>query len=116
MCISAKTLHGSPKSLGFLLRIFPSGSEGQESACNAGDPSSIPGSRRSAGEGIGCLIQYSWASLVAQLVKSAYSVGDLCLIPDLGRSPGEGKGYPLQYFGLENSMDFIVNRVAKTQT
>ena len=76
----------------------------------------ILGSGRSAGEGIGYPLQYSWASLVAQLVKSAYSVGDLCLIPDLGRSPGEGKGYPLQYFGLENSMDFIVNRVAKTQT
>ena len=48
---------------------FPNSSVGKESACNAGDPSSIPGSRRSAGEGIGCLIQYSWASLVAQLVK-----------------------------------------------
>ena len=35
MFISAKTLRGSPKSLGFLLHIFPSGSEGQESACNA---------------------------------------------------------------------------------
>jgi len=48
--------------------------------------------------------------------ESACNVGDLCLIPDLGRSPGEGIGYPLQYFGLENSMDCIVNRVAKTQT
>ena len=38
MFISAKTLRGSPESLGFLLRIFPSGSEGQESACNARDP------------------------------------------------------------------------------
>ena len=76
----------------------------------------ILGSGRSAGEGIGYPLQYSWASLVAQLVKSAYSVGDLCLIPDLGRSPGEGKGYPLQYFGLENSMDFIVLGVTKSQT
>ena len=40
------------------------------STCNAGDPGSIPGSRRSAGEGIGCPLQYSWASLVAQLVKN----------------------------------------------
>ena len=29
---------------------------------------------------------------------------------------GEGKGYPLQYFGLENSMDYIVHGVAKSQT
>ena len=42
----------------------------KESACNAGEPSSIPGSGRSAGEGIGCPLQYSWASLVAQLVKN----------------------------------------------
>ena len=38
--------------------------------CNAGDPASITGSGRSAGEGIGYLLQYSWASLVAQLVKN----------------------------------------------
>ena len=42
----------------------------KESACNAGDPGSIPGSRRPAGEGIGYPLQYSWASLVAQLVKN----------------------------------------------
>ena len=38
--------------------------------CNTGDPGSIPGSGRSAGEGIGYLLQYSQASLVAQLVKN----------------------------------------------
>ena len=46
------------------------GSIGKESTCNAGDPSSIPGSGRSAGEGIGYPLQYSWASLVVQLVKN----------------------------------------------
>ena len=45
-------------------------SAGKESACNAGDPGTIPGSGRSAGEGIGYPLQYSWASLVAQLVKN----------------------------------------------
>ena len=40
------------------------------SACNAGDPGLIPGLGRSAGEGIGYPLQYSWASLVAQLVKN----------------------------------------------
>ena len=49
---------------------FPSSSVGKASACNAGDPGSIPGLGRSAGEGIGCPLQYSWASLVAQLVKN----------------------------------------------
>ena len=49
---------------------FPDSSVGKESACNAGDPGSIPGSGRSTGEGIGYPLQYSWASLVAQLVKN----------------------------------------------
>ena len=48
---------------------FPDSSVGEESACNAGDPGSIPRSGRSSGEGIGYPLQYSWASLVAQLVK-----------------------------------------------
>ena len=49
---------------------FPDSSVGEESTCNAGDPGSIPGSGRSAGEGIDYPLQYSWASLVAQLVKN----------------------------------------------
>ena len=44
---------------------FPDSSVGKESAGNAGDSSLIPGLGRSAGEGIGYLLQYSWASLVA---------------------------------------------------
>ena len=49
---------------------FPDSSVGKESICNAVDPGLIPGSGRSAGEGIGYPLQYSWASLVAQLVKN----------------------------------------------
>ena len=49
---------------------FPGSSAGKESACNAGDPGSISGWGRSPGEGIGCLLQYSWASLVAQMVRN----------------------------------------------
>ena len=49
---------------------FSDSSVGKESACNAGDPGWIPGSGRSAGEGIGYPLQYSWASLVAQLVMN----------------------------------------------
>ena len=51
------------------IRGFPGSSAGKESACNAGDPGSLPGSGRSPGEGIGYPLQYSWASLVAQMVK-----------------------------------------------
>ena len=49
---------------------FPDSSVGKESACNTGDSGSIPGLGRSAGEGTGSPLQYSWASLVAQLVKN----------------------------------------------
>ena len=51
-------------------RCFPSSSAGKESTCNAGDPCSIPESGISPGKGIGYPLQYSWASLVAQLVKN----------------------------------------------
>ena len=49
---------------------FSRGSASKESVCNAGDQGSIPGLGRSAGEGIGHPFEYSWASLVAQLVKN----------------------------------------------
>ena len=68
-------MHRSLKSRSLLYYIlvepgFPQSSVGKESACNAGDPSSIPGLKRSAGEVIGYPLQYSWASVVAQLVKN----------------------------------------------
>ena len=49
---------------------FPDSSVGKETACNAGDHSSIPGLGISAVKGIGYPLRYSWASLVAQLVKN----------------------------------------------
>ena len=49
---------------------FPCDSAGKESTCNAGDPSLISGSGRPFREGIGYPLQYSWASLVTQLVKN----------------------------------------------
>ena len=93
---------------------FPESSAGKESACNVGDPSSIPGSGRSLGEGIGYTLQYSWASPVAQLVKNpparqetwAQSLG--CKDP-----LEQGKGYPT---GLENSMDCVGQGVTKSWT
>ena len=56
---------------------FPCGSVGKESTCNAGDLGSISGLERSAGEGIGYPLQYSWASLVAQLVKNPLAMEEI---------------------------------------
>ena len=58
---------------------FPGSSAGKESTCNAGDPSWIPGSGRSPGEGIGYPLPYSWASLVAQLVKNLPAMWEICI-------------------------------------
>ena len=74
---------------------FSASSAGKEPACNAGDPSSIPGSGRFVGEGIG----YSDGKM------SACYAGGPGLIPGWGRSPGEGNGNPVQYSCLENPMD-----------
>ena len=49
---------------------IPDSSVGKESTCNAGDPGAIPGSGRSTGAGVGYPLQYSWASLVSELVKN----------------------------------------------
>ena len=101
----------------YRLLYFPGSSAGVESTCNARDPGLIPGSGRSAGKGIGYPLQYSWVSLVVQLVKSACNVGDLGSVPGLRRSPGErNSSYPLQYFGLENSMDCTIHGVTKHRT
>ena len=54
----------------FILDRLPCNSVGKETVCNAGDPDLIPGLGRSAEEGIGDPLQYSWASLVVQLVKN----------------------------------------------
>ena len=53
---------------------FPHSSVGKDSACSAGDTGLIPGLGRSPGEGIGYPLQYSWAFLVAQLVKNLPAV------------------------------------------
>ena len=60
----------SSSSSNYLLKGFPDHSVGKEPTCNAGDLGLIPGLGRSAGGGIGYPLQYSWASLMAQLVKN----------------------------------------------
>jgi len=54
----------------WIFQGFHDSSVGKESTCNAGDPSSTPWLGWSTGEGIGYPLQYSWASLMAQLVKN----------------------------------------------
>ena len=96
---------------------FPDSSVGKESTFNAEDPSLVPGSERSAGEGIGCPLQYSWASLVAQLVKNPLAMQETW-VQSLGCEDPLEEGtathssilawrIPLQYSGLENPMDCI---------
>ena len=58
------------------MHTFHGSSAGKESTCNAGDPDSIPESGRSAGEGKGYPLQYSWASFMAQLVKNLPAMWD----------------------------------------
>ena len=86
-------VHGVTKSRAqlsnFHLRGFPGSSVGKESTCNAGDPSSIPGSGRSPGEGSGYSLQYSWASLVALLVKN----------------PPATQEIPVQFLGQEDPLE-----------
>ena len=65
---------------------FPDGSDGKESACNAGDPGSTPGFRRSPGEGNGNPLQYSclenfmdreaWQATVHGVTKSQTQLSD----------------------------------------
>ena len=65
----------APLELKIKAKLWKAGSSvGKESACNAGDPSTIPGSGRSTGEGIGYLLHYSGASLVTQLVKRPHEM------------------------------------------
>ena len=61
------------------VQSFPDSSIGKESACSAGDSDLISGSGRSAGEGIGYPLQYSWASLVAKLVKNPPVIQQTCV-------------------------------------
>ena len=72
-CVFGKTVFSFME--GFtVLRASPHSSVGKESACNAGDPGWIPVSGRSTREGIGYPLQYSWAFLVAELVKNLPAV------------------------------------------
>ena len=98
------------------LQGFPNSLVGKESACSAGNPSSIPGSGTSVGEGIGYPLQPEFLGFPCGSAGKESACGGeyLGLIPELGRSPGEGNSSPLEYSGLENSMGCIVHGIAKS--
>ena len=91
----SKVLNLSDKSACF---GFPGSSAGEESACNAGEPGSIPGSGRSVAEGIGYPLQYSWASLVAHLVKSLPAMQATWFNPWVGKIPSRRAWQPTPVF------------------
>ena len=100
---------------------FPGSSAGTESACSTGEPSSIPGSGRSAGEGIDYPPLDSWASLVTQWVKNLLAVRESWVLSLSWENPWRRNGNPLQYCGLENPMDggawwATVHEVAESDT
>ena len=84
---SCVALHGMAQNFIELdkavIQAFPCNSAGQESTCNAVDPSSIHGSGRSPGEGIGYLFQSMWASLVAQMIKNPPAMQEI-LVQSVG--------------------------------
>ena len=77
---------------------FPGSSVGKECAHNARDPDLISGSGRSAEEGIGYPLQYSWASLVAQLVKSLLAMQGPGFDPWVGKIPWRRERLPTPVF------------------
>ena len=85
------------------LQGFLDSSVGKESTCNAEDPGSIPGLGRSAGEGIGYPLQYSWASLMAQLLV-CLQCGRPGLDPWVGKIPWRRERLPTPVFWLGETM------------
>ena len=85
------------------LRDFCGSSAGKESACNAGDPSSIPWSGRSPIERIGYPLQYSWASLVGQMLKNPPAMRETWVRSWVGKIPWRRAWQPTLVFLLGES-------------
>ena len=95
---------------------FPDSSAEKESACSAGDPGSIPGSGRSAGEGVGYPLQWSWASLVTQLVKNHLQCGRPGFDPRVVKIPWRSERLPTPVFWPEEFHGLYIHGVAKSWT
>ena len=96
---------------------FPGSSAGKELTCNAGDPGSISGLGRSTGEGIGYRLQYSWAFLMAQLLKNLPAMWET-LVRSLGaEDPCRRERLPIPVFWPEEFQGLnTAHGVAKSQT
>ena len=77
---------------------FPGDSAGKESTCSAGDPSSIPGSGICPGEGIGYPLQYSWVSLIAQMLRISLQCGRPGFDPWVGKMLWRRAWQPIPVF------------------
>ena len=77
---------------------FLGGLAGKESTCNMGDLDWIPGLGRSPGDGKGYPLQYSWASLVPQLVKNLPAMSETWVQPLVGKIPRRSKWLPTPVF------------------
>ena len=101
----------------FLIVIsIPDSSVGKESACNSGDPGSIPELEKSAREGISYPLQYTWASIVAQLVKNLPAMWETW-VWSLGWEDPLDKGKATHSSILAWRIPWtIVHRVAKSWT
>ena len=108
-----------PTTLILKLLPFPGNSAGKESAWDAGDPGLIPGSGSSPEEGIGYPLQYSWAFLVAQMVKNlpamrrpGFNPWRRAWLPSLvflpGKSPWTEEPGGLQSMGLQRVRHYWV--------
>ena len=110
---------------------FSAGIDGKESACNAGDPGSIPDQEDPLEKEMATysrILAFQTSIPIFQplpggseVKASAWNAGDPGSIPGSGRSPGEGNGNPLQYSWLENPMEGgawypTVHGVAKSWT
>ena len=95
---------------------------GKDSACNTEDPSSIPGLGSSPGEGIGYAFQYSWTSLVSQMVKNRPAMWETWVPPLSWEDPLEkGKETHSNIVTWRIPMDrgawwATVHKVAKSRT
>ena len=99
-----------------MLYGFPGGSEGKVSACNAGDPGSIPGMGRSPGEGNGNPLQYShlenpmnggaWWATICGVAKSQTQLSDFIFF--LSFLPLSNSAMPLSIFKVISIFLFTV--------
>ena len=96
-------------------RELPDSSVAKESTCNAGDPSSFPGSGRWRRNRLPTPVLLGFPGGSADR-DSACNMRDLGSISGLGRSPWRSEAYPVQDSGLENPMDCIVHGVTKSRT